>query len=210
MTLASGNVITLEVADCEKFLSNVAYTCQHLHPRPKLLIINYPHNPSSVTVEPEFFVEVVKLARRYGFMVISDAAYVDVAFDGYRPPSFLCRPGRGRRRRRIHHHEQGIQHGRLAQSVLPAIPRWCGPWGRSRPTTTTACSRRSKWPQSWPCGIPKRPSRRRASIYQHRRDVLVEGLHRLGWDITPPRAGMFVWAKIPTSGGSGWTRSVSP
>src|SRR6185369_2160727 len=70
VALASGNCITLEVADSEKFLSNIAYTCQHLHPRPKLLVINYPHNPSGVTVEPEFFVEVVKLAKRYGFMVI--------------------------------------------------------------------------------------------------------------------------------------------
>ena len=93
VALASGNVITLEVADSEKFLSNIAYTCEHLHPKPKLLIINYPHNPSTVTVEPEFFVEVVKLARRYGFMVISDLAYADVAFDGYQPPSFLAAPG---------------------------------------------------------------------------------------------------------------------
>ena len=60
---------------------------------PKLLIVNYPHNPSTVTVEPEFFVEVVRLAKRYGFMVISDFAYADVAFDGYRPPSFLAAPG---------------------------------------------------------------------------------------------------------------------
>ena len=93
VALAAGNVIALEVADSEKFLSNIAYTCQHLYPRPKLLIINYPHNPSTVTVEPEFFVEVVKLAKRYGFMVISDFAYADVAFDGYKPPSFLAAPG---------------------------------------------------------------------------------------------------------------------
>ncbi|MEX0866246.1 MAG: aminotransferase class I/II-fold pyridoxal phosphate-dependent enzyme, partial [Pirellulales bacterium] len=91
--LASGNTIALEVADSEKFLSNIAYTCEHLWPRPKLLILNYPHNPSTVTVEPEFYVEVVKLARRFGFMVISDFAYADVAFDGYQPPSFLAAPG---------------------------------------------------------------------------------------------------------------------
>ena len=93
VALAAGNVIALEVADCEKFLSTIAYTCQHLYPAPKLLIINYPHNPSTVTVEPEFFVDVVRLAKRYGLMVISDFAYADVAFDGYRPPSFLAAPG---------------------------------------------------------------------------------------------------------------------
>ncbi len=93
VALASGNVIALEVRDSEKFLSNIAYTCEHLYPRPKLLILNYPHNPSTACVEQAFFVEVVKLARRYGFMVISDFAYADVAFDGYQPPSFLASPG---------------------------------------------------------------------------------------------------------------------
>ena len=93
VALASGNAISLEVADSEKFLSNIAYTCQHLYPKPKLVILNYPHNPSTVTVEPEFYVEAVKLARRYGFMVISDLAYADVTFDGYQAPSLLAAPG---------------------------------------------------------------------------------------------------------------------
>ncbi len=68
VVLAAGNVVALEVANSEKFLSNIAYTCQHFYPKPKLLIINYPHNPSTITVEPDFFPEVVKLAKRYGFM----------------------------------------------------------------------------------------------------------------------------------------------
>src|SRR5487761_938365 len=93
VALASGNAIALEVADSDQFLSSVAYTCERLYPRPKLLIVNYPHNPSTVTIEPKFYVEVVKLAKRYGFMVISDMAYADVAFDGYKPPSFLAAPG---------------------------------------------------------------------------------------------------------------------
>jgi alanine-synthesizing transaminase len=93
VALAAGNVISLEVANSEKFLSNIAYTCEHLYPKPKLLIINYPHNPSTVTIEPEFYVEVVRLARKYDLMVISDFAYADVAFDGYQPPSFLAAPG---------------------------------------------------------------------------------------------------------------------
>ena len=93
VALASGNVIALEVRDSDKFLSNIAYTCEHLYPRPKLVILNYPHNPSTACVEQPFFDEVVKLARRYGFMVISDFAYADVAYDGYQPPSFLASPG---------------------------------------------------------------------------------------------------------------------
>ncbi|MCA9270310.1 MAG: aminotransferase class I/II-fold pyridoxal phosphate-dependent enzyme, partial [Planctomycetales bacterium] len=93
VALASGNTIALEVADSEQFLRDIEFTCEHLFPKPKLLIINYPHNPSTVTIEPEFYVDVVRLARKYGFMVISDFAYADVGFDGYQPPSFLATPG---------------------------------------------------------------------------------------------------------------------
>ena len=91
--LAAGNVVSLDVADPDRFLSNVAYTCEHMAPRPKVLIVNYPHNPSSAVVEPEFFVEVVRLAKKYQFLVIHDFAYADVAFDGYQPPSFVSAPG---------------------------------------------------------------------------------------------------------------------
>jgi len=93
VALASANVISLEVADSEKFLSDIAFTCETLYPKPKLLILNYPHNPSAAVVEQGFYDEIVKLARRYGFMVISDFAYADVAFDGYKPPSFLSSEG---------------------------------------------------------------------------------------------------------------------
>jgi len=197
VTLASGNVISLEVADCERFLSNVAFTCQHLHPRPKLLIINYPHNPSSVTVEPEFFVEVVKLARRYGFMVISDAAYVDVAFDGYQPPSFLAAPGAV---------DVGVEFTTMSKGYNMAGWRvgFCA--GNSEMVralgTIKAYYDYGMFQAIQVAAIvalrhTEAAVEAQAAIYQHRRDVLVEGLRRIGWDITPPRAGMFVWAKIP-------------
>jgi len=91
--LASGNVVSLDVADPDRFLQNVAYTCEHMAPRPKVLIVNYPHNPSSAVIEQDFFVEVVRLAKKFGFLVIVAFAYADVAFDGYQPPSFLAAPG---------------------------------------------------------------------------------------------------------------------
>ena len=93
VALASANVIQLPVADSDKFLSAVAHTCETLYPKPKVLLLCYPHNPSSAVVEQPFYDEVVKLAKRYNLMVISDFAYADVAFDGYHPPSFLASPG---------------------------------------------------------------------------------------------------------------------
>ncbi len=95
VAMAAANAILLEVADSEKLLANIDYTCRHLVPRPKLLVVNFPHNPTTAVVEPEFYVEVVKLAKQYGFMVVSDLAYADVTFDGYKTPSFLAAPALG-------------------------------------------------------------------------------------------------------------------
>ena len=121
--LASGNVISLDCRDPDAFLSNIAYACEHLEPKPKVVIVNFPHNPTTTCVESDFYVDLVRLAKRYGFLVISDFAYADICFDGYQAPSFLAAPGT-RGRCRIHHHEQGLQHGRLADRVLPrATPR---------------------------------------------------------------------------------------
>src|SRR5690606_38523393 len=91
--LASGNVIALDVRQPDQFLRNVAYTCENLYPKPKVVIVNFPHNPSSTIVEQDFYVELVKLAKKYGFLVISDFAYSDICFDNYQAPSFLSTPG---------------------------------------------------------------------------------------------------------------------
>jgi alanine-synthesizing transaminase len=197
VNLASGNVIALEVADSEKFLSNVAYTCQHLYPKPKLLIINYPHNPSCITVEPEFFVDVVKIARRYGLMVISDAAYNDVAFDGYHPPSFLAAPGAI---------DVGVEFTTMSKGYNMAgwrVGFCCGNPELVRALGTIKAYYDYGMFQAIQVAAivalrhTEANVEAQAAIYQSRRDVLCQGLRRLGWDITTPRAGMFVWAKIP-------------
>jgi len=197
VALASANVISLEVANSEKFLANIAYTCEHLYPKPKLLILNYPHNPSSVVVEQWFFDEVVKLARKYGFMVLSDFAYADVAYDGYQPPSFLSAPGAL---------DVGVEFTTMSKGYNMAGWRvgYCSgnaemiralgtikgyyDYGMFQAiqiaaivalrNTDTAVEEQSK-------------------IYRGRRNALCEGLSRLGWNITPPKAGMFLWAPIP-------------
>lgn len=197
VALAAGNAITLEVADGEKFLSNVAFTCQHLHPKPKLLILNYPHNPSSVTVEPEFYVDVVRLAKRYGFMVISDLAYADIAFDGYQPPSFLGAKGAL---------EVGVEFTTMSKGYNMAGWRvgFCA--GNAdivkALTTIKAYYDYGMFQAIQVAAImalrhTDAAVEAQAALYQSRRNVLCDGLRRMGWEVTPPRAGMFVWAKIP-------------
>ena len=197
VALASGNVIALEVQNSEKFLSDIAYTCETLYPRPKLLILNYPHNPSTVTVEAEFYDEVVKLAKRYGFMVISDFAYADVAFDGYRPPSFLAAKGAS---------DVGVEFTTMSKGYNMAGWRvgFCagnaemvrglgvikgyydyGMFQAIQVAAIVALRDTEEAVES------------QSAIYQGRRDVLVDGLRRLGWEVDSPKAGMFLWAKIP-------------
>ena len=118
VAMAAANAILLEVADSEKLLANIDYTCRHLVPRPKLLVVNFPHNPSTVTVEPEFY-------RRGG------EAGQALRLHGHQRPGLRRRDvrrlqdaqlsgraGGHRRGRRADHDEQGLQHGRLAGRLL--------------------------------------------------------------------------------------------
>src|SRR5260370_20135985 len=93
VALASANVISLDCTQPDRFLSSVSAVAEHLYPKPKLLILNFPHNPSTTVVDRDSFVEVVKLARRFCFMVIHDFAYGDVCFAGYQAPTFMRCPG---------------------------------------------------------------------------------------------------------------------
>lgn len=195
--LASGNVVSLDVSNTEKYLSNIAYTCEHFYPKPKMLIINYPHNPSTVTVEPEFYVDVVKLAKRYGLMVISDFAYADVAYDGYVPPSFLSAPGAK---------DVGVEFTTMSKGYNMAGWRvgFCaGNAEMIRGLSTIKGYYDYGMFQAIQIAaiVALRDTdttvEKQSLIYQGRRDVLLQGLRRIGWEAATPRAGMFVWAKIP-------------
>ncbi len=195
--LAAGNVIALDCRDPDQFLSNIAYTCEHIYPKPKVVIVNFPHNPSSTVVEADFYEQLVKLAKKHGFLVMSDFAYADICFDGYRAPSFLSAPGAL---------DVGVEFTSMSKSYSMAgwrIGFCCGnaemvralatikgyyDYGIFQPIQIAAIVAMRD------CGdtIDELSAR-----YQNRRDALCEGLTRIGWDVTPPRAGMFVWAKIP-------------
>jgi len=197
VALAAANQIVLEVADIERFLSNIAYTCQHLNPKPKVLIVNFPHNPSTAVVEPWFYVEVVKLAKRYGFLVISDLAYADVTFGGYRAPSFLAAPGAI---------DVGVEFTTMSKGYNMAGWRvgFCA--GNAEMIRALASIKGYfDYGMFQPIQIAAIVALRhteaaveaQARVYQRRRDVLCDGLERLGWSIQRPKATMFVWAKIP-------------
>jgi len=197
VALAAGNAILLEVADGHKLLANIAYTCQHMVPKPKLAIVNFPHNPSTATVEPEFYAELVKLAKRYGFMVISDLAYADVAFDDYVTPSFLAAPGAI---------DVGVEFTTMSKGYNMAGWRvgFCA--GNAEMIRALATIKGYyDYGMFEPVQIAAIMALRhcdaaveaQAEVYQRRRDVLCDGLERLGWEVSRPKATMFVWTRIP-------------
>src|SRR5262249_48145910 len=197
VALASGNVISLECTEPDQFLSKVATVAEHLYPRPKVVILNFPHNPTTTVVERDFFVDVVRLARRFGFMVIHDFAYGDVCFDGYRAPSFLSVPGAK---------EVGVETTTMSKGYNMAGWRLGFCAGNAEMVRALATIKGYyDYGVFQPVQIAGILALRhadaqveeQAAVYQRRRDVLVDGLQRLGWEVEKPKASMFVWARYP-------------
>ena len=195
--LSAGNVIAIDCRDTEQFLSKIAFTCEHMYPRPKVVVVNFPHNPSTTCVDKEFYVELVKLAKRYGFLVISDFAYADICFDGYQAPSFLSVPGAL---------DVGVEFTTMSKGY--SMAGWRIGFCAGNPDMVRALATIKGY---YDYGIFQ--AAQIAAIvamrhcdaavesivaeYQARRDVLCEGLERIGWEVEKPRASMFVWVKIP-------------
>lgn len=195
--LASANVLQLEVADPKKFLADVAHTCEILYPKPKLVIVNFPHNPTSATIDLDFYVELVALAKKFGFLIISDFAYSDICFDDYIAPSFLSVPGAK---------DVGVEFTTMSKGYNMAGWRigFCA--GNSEMVKALATIK-----GYYDYGIfqaiqiasiiamrhAEEARLAQCAEYQRRRDILVSGLEKGGWEIDSPRAGMFVWAKVP-------------
>ena len=197
IALASANVITLDCRDGQAFLANIARVCESLLPRPKILVLNYPHNPTSTVVEPGFFEEIVGLAKKYHFFVMHDFAYGDIGFDGYQPPSFLSVKGATQvgcefTTMSKGYNMAGWRVGFAAgnRDMLGALKAIKGYYDYGIFQAVQVASI---------VALRHGEEGRLAQVaeYQDRRDVMVRGLRRLGWEVDPPRAGMFVWAKMP-------------
>ncbi len=195
--IAGGSVIRIALEGEEAFVQRIAGMCEHVYPRPKLLILNYPHNPTSILGSKEVFKEIVLLAKKYGFMVIHDFAYSRITFDGYKAPSFLEVPGA---------RDVGVEFGSFSKSYNMAGWRLGYCVGNR---DIVAGLRKIKGYYDYGifsaiqiAGIVALRHCdddvvQQAGYYQDRRDVMCEGLERIGWPVTPPKAGMFVWTKIP-------------
>jgi alanine-synthesizing transaminase len=197
VALAGANVISVQLGADQKFIDNIAMVCEHLYPRPKLLILNYPHNPTAMTVDEGFFEPIVEVAKRFGVAVIHDFAYGETCFDGYKAPSFLSAKGAK---------DVGVEFTTLSKPYSMAGFRVGFAAGNKDMINYLATIKGyydyGIFQAVQIAGIIAMRHCDRDIIeqnkkYQSRRDVLCDGLTRIGWDVPKPRGSMFVWAKIP-------------
>jgi alanine-synthesizing transaminase len=197
VALAGANVISVPLGNDEAFLERVRYVVQHLYPRPKILLLNYPHNPTAMTVDAPFFEQVVSLCREYGVAVIHDFAYNETCFDGYVAPSFLAAEGAK---------ELGVEFTTMSKPYNMAGWRigFCA-GNRSMIDALATIKGYYDYGIFQPVQIASIIAMRhcqeyvqqQAQLYQQRRDVMMDGCERLGWKAEKPRGGMFVWARVP-------------
>ncbi|HWP91701.1 MAG TPA: aminotransferase class I/II-fold pyridoxal phosphate-dependent enzyme [Thermodesulfobacteriota bacterium] len=195
--IARADVKSVPLTKDINFIEAVEKAVKEIWPRPKVLIISFPHNPTTSVVDLNFFNEIYELARNYGLIVVHDFAYADLCFDGYKAPSFLEVPGAK---------ELGVEFFTLSKSynmpgwrvgfmvgnakIINALKRIKSylDYGIFQPVQIAAILALNG-PQDCLTDIRDK--------YCLRRDKLVDGLSRAGWKITKPKGTMFVWAEIP-------------
>jgi len=194
--MAGANVIRVPLGNDQAFLDNIEKTISGLYPTPKLVIFNYPHNPTSMTIDPKFWDRAIELCRRHGVMIMSDYAYGEICFDGYKAPSFLAAAGSK---------DVGVEFSTMSKSFNMAgwrVGFCCG--NREMVKALATIKGYYDYGHFAPIWIASVIAMREAAetpdeqskIYEARRDVLCRGLDKLGWTYEKPKAGMFVWAKI--------------
>jgi len=195
--IAGGDLRSIPIGPGRDFFEDLLTATKQTWPNPKMLIISYPHNPTTAVVDLEFFEKIVEFCKEHDIMVVHDFAYADLVFDGYRPPSFLQVPGAK---------DIGVELFSLSKSY--SMPGWRVGFCVGNPDLIAALRRIKSYLDYGvfqPIQIasiialngPYDCVEEIVSIYKERRDVLVDGLNRVGWKVEKPKATMFVWAKIP-------------
>lgn len=197
VTLAGANVITVPLGNDEKFLNNITSVIEHLYPKPKLLILNYPHNPTAMTVDEGFFETIVDFAKRFEIAVIHDFAYGETCFDGYKAPSLLSVKGAK---------DIGVEFTTMSKQYNMAGFR-VGFIAGNKDMIDYLATIKGYYDYGifqaiQIAGIIAMRHCEQNIIeqnrkYRSRRDVICQGLERIGWHVEKPRASMFVWAKVP-------------
>ncbi len=195
--LAGGEIYPLPLLPQNNFLPDFAGIPEKIARQAKIMWLNYPNNPLAAVAEREFFQQATAFARRYNILVCHDAAYAELAYDDYQPVSFLEIPGAK---------EVGVEFFSLSKTYNLAGCRIGFVLGQAEVIATLKKLKSNidygvfkvvqeagiaalEGPQEYVAGT--------VSTYQRRRDVLINGLEKLGWPVPKPKASMFIWAPLP-------------
>ncbi len=195
--ISGGDVRGIPLGPDQDFFENLINATKQTWPRPKIVIISHPHNPTTEVVDLEFFQKIVDYAREHHILVIHDFAYADLVFDGYTAPSMLQATGAK---------EVGVEFFSLSKSY--SMPGWRVGFCVGNRETIAALRRIKSYLDYGifqPIQIaaiialngPADCVEEIRQTYEERRNTLISGLSRIGWDIPSPKGTMFVWGKIP-------------
>ncbi|RMG61295.1 MAG: alanine transaminase [Deltaproteobacteria bacterium] len=197
VVIANADVRRVNLMSGEDFMDVLQRAVKTLWPKPRVLIVSFPHNPTTKVVDLEFFVKLVDFARENGIYIVHDLAYADITFDGYRAPSILQVPG-----------AKDVAVELYSMSKSYSMPGWRVGFvvgNRAMVHALTRIKSYLDYGMFQPIQIaaiialngPYSVVEEINEVYRKRRDVLIQGLQRIGWDVPPPKGTMFVWARIP-------------
>jgi len=195
--IAGGDLRSIPIGPEGDFFEDLLAATKQTWPKPKMLIISFPHNPTTAVVDRDFFEKIVAFCKEHEILVIHDFAYADLVFDGYIPPSFLQIPGAK---------DIGVEFFSLSKSY--SMPGWRVGFCVGNRDLVGALRRIKSYldyGMFQPIQIasiialngPDDCVKEVVGVYKERRDALVDGLNRIGWPVEKPKGTMFVWARIP-------------
>jgi alanine-synthesizing transaminase len=194
---AGANAREIPMATDGNFIEAVREAYEYSWPKPRVIVLNFPHNPTTACVDLDFFQQVVDFAREHEVVVVHDNAYAELGFDGYRPPSILQAEGAKECAVELYSMTKAFSMAgwRIAYLVgnaevvqgLAKLKSYLD-YGTFQPIQIAATVTLRE-AVDFPAEV--------GEIYQGRRDALIDGLHRIGWEVPRPRGTMFAWAPIP-------------
>ena len=194
---AGADIREVPLGTGQDFFDNLREQWEYSWPKPRVIVMSFPHNPTTTCVDLDFMQKVVDFAREHDVVVVHDNAYADIGFDGYRPPSILQAEGAK---------EVAVELYSMTKSFSMAGWRVAFMLGRADVVAALAKFKSYlDYGTFQPIQIAATVTLNEAAdfptevnaVYQKRRDQLCDGLKRIGWDIEPPKGTMFVWAPIP-------------
>lgn len=195
--IAGGDIRSVPLQSEGDFFDRLRRATKDTWPMPKMIILSFPHNPTTMVVDIDFFEKLVSFAREHNIMVVHDLAYGDIVFDGYQAPSLLQVKG-GK--------DVGVEFFSLSKSYN--MPGWRVGFAVGNPDMLAALAKLKSYfdygvfqPIQIAAIIALNEDqscvKETVETYKRRRDTLINGLKRIGWEIEKPKGTMFVWAEIP-------------